>query len=83
METWYTDNQTYVGATPSALQAIEPALNNAKDLATVPSGTTGYSVTVTSRSNDLTKYTITNAAGTVTRSCDDVSTGGCSASSKW
>ena len=34
LETFYTDNQTYVGATPAALVAIEPALTNAQGLNT-------------------------------------------------
>src|SRR3954447_17916713 len=51
METYFTDNQTYVGADPSALQAIEPALQNANALALSPAPTaTGYTVTVTSKS---------------------------------
>jgi type IV pilus assembly protein PilA len=83
METWYTDNQTYAGATPSALINIEPALQNANALATTPNGTTGYTLSVTSRSNDATVYTITNTGGQVSRSCDDTGKGGCSSSGKW
>src|SRR5512134_431366 len=46
METWYTDNQTYVGATAAELIKIEPALTNA--FALTPSGqsASGYSVAV-------------------------------------
>src|SRR3954469_3464533 len=45
METFYTDNQTYVGATPAVLVGIEPALTNANVLATTP-GATGYTISV-------------------------------------
>ena len=84
METYYTDNQTYVGATPTVLQGIEPALQNAQGLSLSPApSATGYSVNVTSKSNDATVYTISNAAGVVTRTCDDSGKGGCSASGKW
>jgi len=83
METYYTDNQSYVGATPTVLQGIEPALQNAQGLAVPSPSATGYSVSVTSKSNDATVYTITNTAGVVTRTCDDNGKGGCSASGKW
>ena len=83
LETYYTDNQTYVGADASALQNIEPALQNAKALTVSGASATGYSVAVTSKSNDATVYTIANAAGVVTRTCDDTGKGGCSSSGKW
>jgi type IV pilus assembly protein PilA len=83
METYYTDNQTYIGADAAALQAIEPALQNAKGLAVRNASLTGYDVDVVSKSNDATKYTISNAAGVVSRTCDDSGKGGCSASGKW
>jgi len=40
---------------------------------------TGYSVSVTSKSNDATVYTIENAGGVVKRTCDDHGSGGCKA----
>jgi type IV pilus assembly protein PilA len=79
METFYTDNQTYVGADVAKIQSIEPALNNAKGLAVTGQSTTGYAVTVTSRGADANTFTITNAAGTVTRTCTTVDKGGCKA----
>ena len=79
METYYTDNQTYVGATPVVLQGIEPALTNANVLATTPAAT-GYTISVTSKSSDATVYNIVNAAGSVTRTCDDPGKGGCKGS---
>lgn len=79
METFYTDNQTYVGATDVVIEGIEPALANAKDLAVSGQTTTGYAVTVTSRGADANTFTITNAAGTVTRTCTTIGKGGCKA----
>ena len=78
METFYTDNQTYTGATPARLIAIEPALTNANVLATTPTADgKGYSIAVTSKGSNTVKYTITNTGGTVTRTCDKKDTGGC------
>ena len=91
METFYTDNQTYAGATSDStgvdtksLQYIEPALKNANAL-TIAAGadTTKYTISVTSKSADGTKYSITNTGGTVTRACDKPSKGGCNAGSSW
>jgi type IV pilus assembly protein PilA len=78
IETFFTDNQTYVGATPAVLQGIEPSLNNANALATAGLAVNTYTVSVTSRSSDATVYSIARAAGgTVTRSCDDPGVNGC------
>jgi type IV pilus assembly protein PilA len=79
METYYTDNQKYTGATPAVLVGIEPALGSANALAVNPTTATAYSISVTSKSNDATIYTITNADGVVTRTCDDPGKGGCKA----
>ncbi len=79
LETFYTDNQDYTGADPAALKNIEPALQNANALAVSGQSKTGYTVSVTSKSNDATVYTITNNAGVVTRTCDDLGKGGCKA----
>ena len=91
METYYTDNQKYTGATSdptgaatTSLQYIEPALKNANVLAVTPDGTgTGYTLSVTSKGSDQTVFSITNTAGTVTRTCDKPSKGGCSATGSW
>jgi type IV pilus assembly protein PilA len=77
METYYTDNQDYTNANEAALKTIEPALQNANALAVANQSKTGYSVSVTSKSNDATVYTISNAGGVVTRTCDDHGSGGC------
>ncbi len=83
LETFYTDNQTYVGADKAALVAIEPALQNATGLETSGLSETGYTVKAVSKSNDKTEYSISNAAGVVTRTCDDKSKGGCNKDGNW
>jgi type IV pilus assembly protein PilA len=83
METYYTDNQSYANATKALLEGIEPALKNANVLTLANLTATGYDVTVTSKSNDATKYTISNRDGVVTRTCDDTGKGGCPTSGSW
>jgi type IV pilus assembly protein PilA len=88
METYYTDNQTYTGATVAVLQGIEPALKNANfptSGAVTVSGTNGsaYAISVKSKGSNGVVYTINNSAGTVTRSCLPVNTGGCSGTGSW
>src|SRR3954470_2445309 len=51
METYFTDNQSYAGATVSKLVAIEPALANANALTLTNLSATGYTVTVTSKAS--------------------------------
>jgi type IV pilus assembly protein PilA len=91
METYYTDNQTYVGATTAKLVGIEPSLTDA--LAAPPAGNsltigaglsaTGYDLTVTSKSSDAGNFTIKNVGGAVTRSGTKPDKGGCNSSSSW
>jgi type IV pilus assembly protein PilA len=83
METWYTDNQNYSGGTPATLKAIEPTLTNSNILTAVGTAATGYVITVTSKSSDATVYTVTNVAGTFTRTCNKSGKGGCSATGTW
>jgi type IV pilus assembly protein PilA len=83
METYYTDHQDYSAATPAILKGIEPALQNANALAVGTPTKTGYSVTVQSKGSDQTKFTITNNAGVVTRSCDQHGKGGCPDDGNW
>jgi len=78
METYYTDHQSYTGASPAVIQGIEPALNNANVLTAVPNAAgDGYAVSVKSKGSHGVVYTITNTAGTVTRTCAPVDTGSC------
>ncbi|MGH2708943.1 MAG: type IV pilin protein, partial [Actinomycetota bacterium] len=57
METYYTDNQTYVGATDVVIEGIEPALQNAQNLTVAGQTPTGYNVTVQSKGKGLITYT--------------------------
>ena len=88
METYYTDEQTYTGATLAILQGIEPSL-------TPPSATKGAQPTVTGAGTDTT-YTVTStsetdnvfniaktATGSVNRGCTAVSKFGCASTGKW
>ncbi len=101
LETYFTDNQTYVNADSAALKGIEPALTDAikpvadGGLALTVSGqsTTGYSVTTQSKGSNKNVFTITNAAGAVTRNCGTADAqgamsatkgkGGCPTSGSW
>ena len=80
METYYTDTEAYT-ANVADLVAIEPKLAQAVaelDLAVALVGTTGYSITTTSKSLDATTFTIMVDAGDTTRTCSAVG-GGCKA----
>jgi type IV pilus assembly protein PilA len=84
METYYTDNQTYVGADATALQTIEPALNNTPAPVVTTAAANNYALTTTSTSSTPVTFTITRATtGVVTRTCSPVSNGGCPASGNW
>jgi type IV pilus assembly protein PilA len=91
METYYTDHQSYTGAKtdptaadPNSLEKIEPALKNANVLAVTPNAAgDGYTISVISKSSKGTKFSITNAQGTVTRACDKVGEGGCPSTGAW
>lgn len=83
LETYYTDNQTYVGATATVLEGIEPALKGAGVTFTGTPTADGYTVNVTSAGSHKTVFSITNAAGEVSRSCTNKNTGGCPESQKW
>jgi len=84
-ETSSTDNNgTYGAVTVTALQTIEPTLNDTSGATlSAASGTTsGYSVTSTSKSGNV--FTITrNSNGTMSRSCTTAANGGCPASGAW
>ena len=84
METFYTDNQTYV-STPAQLQAIEPSLNNANNLAVPASSSNSYTVSVTSKSsNGGGTFSINRASnGVITRTCTNGGQGGCQAGGSW
>ena len=70
METYYTDNQTYVGADQAASVDIEASLGSRRRRLDHrrPPGADSYSLSVTSKTSNT--FTIAKADdGTVTRSC--------------
>ena len=79
METYYTDNQKYTGATEAVIQGIEPALKNANLLKVDAADATSYTISVVSKGSNTVKYTITNTAGVVKRTCAPAGKGGCAA----
>ena len=90
METFATDNNgSYVGATASSLQAIEPTLNDTgSSTLQAPSGlsATGYTISSVAANTGDT-FTITDSNGVVTRSCTagtgGGNPGGCPSSGHW
>ena len=83
MKTYYTDNQTYVGATVAELRKIEPSLAQGQG-ATLDTGTPtadGYTVDVTSKTTN--HFKVTEAAGSATRSCTTPGKAGCPTGGAW
>ncbi|MGH2944867.1 MAG: type IV pilin protein [Solirubrobacteraceae bacterium] len=93
METYYTEGQTYDGATIDVLKAIEPALGEGKaTLSTVSESASGTSetYTLTSTSKTGNTFTVTKTAdtasggsSTVERTCLAVGKYGCGSSGSW
>ena len=84
METYNTDNDTYVGADAAALQTIEPALNNAPAPVVNSVAANAYQLHTTSTSATPVTFNVIRAAtGVVTRTCAPVSTGGCNSTGTW
>ena len=86
METYYTDAQSYTGATAAELKKIEPTLGaNTAEVTVADPTITGndYTVTVTSVKTGTT-FSIARAGSATTRSCtvtDANKPGGCKLSS--
>ena len=84
METYYTDEQTYTGATLAKLKEIEPAIGSGKATPSVKVAGDDTTYTVASVSKTGTKFSITKAAaGTVTRACDQQGKFGCPSNGSW
>ena len=83
MKTFYTDNQTYTGATVAELLKIEPSLAQGQGSTLAISGTsdTGYTVTVTSKTGN--DFIVTEGGGTATRTCTTAGKAGCASGGKW
>ena len=70
LETVFTDNQSYAGATPASLTAIEPALGQLGTRLAVTSTADTYTVSVTSKASKGRTWVINRTAtGAVTRTC--------------
>jgi type IV pilus assembly protein PilA len=82
METYFTDNGTYVGATKAKLVAIEPTLASATFSAEPTVSATGYEITIQG-AKATQKFTIKNEGGTLTFPCLAVGTGGCPSDGFW
>ena len=83
MESYYTDNQTYVGADVPALTTIEPSLGQGKATLTEPTVATATVYTLKSASANTDTFTITKQAnGTVLRTCSGTA-GNCPSTNTW
>jgi len=83
METYFTDNGTYVGADKAALVAIEPTVNSATFVDETPKVTaTTYEFTIEG-SNATQKFTVANNAGTLSFTCVAKGKGGCPSTGNW
>ena len=84
METFYTDNNTYDGATAADLATIEPAVQEIiDDLAGSATGTgNSYTLSATARGTG-TVFTITSTDGSVSRTCSAGGEGGCPTGGTW
>jgi type IV pilus assembly protein PilA len=83
MKTFYTDNQTYAGATVANLRTIEPSLAQGQGATLAIAGTsaTGYTVTVTSKTNN--KFNVVENNGVANRTCSTAGTAGCPGNGQW
>ena len=84
MKTFYTDNQTYVGATTAELQKIEPSLAQGQGSTLAISGLAAdaYTVDVTSKTGNHFKV-IEAATGVATRTCTTAANAGCPSGGSW
>ena len=86
LETYYTDEQTYVGADLAKLRAIEPALNEgvaSAGLAVTNQTVDTYTVTVTQAKTGSVFRILKASNGTVTRECDTDGNKGCPSNGLW
>jgi type IV pilus assembly protein PilA len=83
MESYYTDNQTYLNADITALKAQEPSLGQGNAALTEATPPTKDSYTLTSTSANGDTFTVAkSSAGVVTRSCAGTN-GNCPTSHTW
>jgi prepilin-type N-terminal cleavage/methylation domain-containing protein len=78
METYFVEHKSYVGASVGELQAIQPSLTDAPNLAVRLAGSNQYQLDTTSDSTiPVTFKVVRSASGTITRSCNPSGAGGC------
>jgi type IV pilus assembly protein PilA len=84
IEMYRQDNNSFVGATPAALAALEPSLADALNL-TVVSTVDTYTVSVdsTSGTNGGGPFSISHTPANTTRNCATPGQGGCPSSGTW
>ena len=80
-ETYYVNEQTYVGADTDALEAIEPSLSDGPAYTVSSQSGTDWTVVVTSKTTGT--FTINKRGSTVTRECSRTGQGGCNATGGW
>ena len=83
MKTFYTDNQTYVGATTTELQKIEPSLaqGQGSTLTITSPSATGYTIDVDSKTANT--FIITEVNGVASRTCTTAAKAGCPSGGSW
>jgi type IV pilus assembly protein PilA len=83
MKAYYTDNQSYSGATVAELLKIEPsrAQVQGSTLALSNLGADTYKATVTSKTGN--DFIVTEGDGTATRTCTTAGKAGCPSGGQW
>jgi type IV pilus assembly protein PilA len=86
IETYATDNGSYLNATVSSLNSIEPTLLTSSTsqayLSAVSASPSTYTVTATNPATS-DSFSITNTSGNVTRTCSPGGAGGCPTGGTW
>ena len=80
LETWFTDNQTYVGASAAELKKIEPTLNDITSLADPTVGADSYTAVITNPKTSNVYRIVRASTGATSRTCtvaDAAKPGGC------
>ena len=84
MKTFYTDNQTYVGATTAELRKIEPSLAQGAGASLGVTTATVNSFTLDVDSKTGNNFVVSEATtGVITRTCTTAAKAGCPSSGSW
>jgi type IV pilus assembly protein PilA len=83
MKSFFTDSQTYVGATPAELQKIEPSIGQGQGATLAISSLSGntYVVDVASRTGN--HFIVTEGGGVAFRTCTTAGKAGCPPTGTW